>query len=184
MTTIQLQRIIGVALLFSVIIGIAMLLIRSADDGVAIDNTEQISNLGFDSQIAEITEPYVEEATINLEPVKQSPDELIPEQAMVESKTIPEPVVAEPLPDKIVQADISAQKWVIQLASFSVKANADALSLQIDKMGYKSVIENSNGVSGKVYRVRLEPMADKRKAQAIANDLSKTLTLSTQVLQE
>jgi len=86
----------------------------------------------------------------------------------------------------MVQADVTAaaERWIIQLASFSVKSNADALSAQVKKMGYKSVIENSDSVSGKVYRVRLEPMADKQKAQAIASDLNKKLTLSTQVLQE
>ncbi|MDO7710039.1 MAG: hypothetical protein MUQ51_00230, partial [Pseudomonadota bacterium] len=89
MTTIQHQRIIGVVLLFSVIIGIAMILIRSADDGVAIDNTEQISSLGFKPDSAEITKPYVSEARINLEASAQNSDDLTLAQTVIEPDTAP-----------------------------------------------------------------------------------------------
>jgi cell division protein FtsN len=175
MTTIQHQRIIGVVLLFSVIIGIAMILIRSADDGAAIDNTEQISSLGFESHNTEISEPYVSEVIIDLDRAAQHSEALTLAQTVVVPETAPAP--------KIVQAELTAT-WVIQLASFSVKANADALNLQAKAMGYKSVIEYSEGLNGKIYRVRLEPIADKQKAQTIASDLNKKLKLSTQVLQE
>jgi DedD protein len=175
MTTIQHQRIIGVVLLFSVIIGIAMILIRSADDGVAIDNTEQISSLSFKPDSAEITKPYVSEAKINLEPSAQHSDELTLAPTVIEADTAPAL--------KETQAQPTAT-WIIQLASFSVKANADALSLQAKQMGYKSVIETSEGSNGKIYRVRLEPIADKLKVQAVATQLNKKLKLSTQVLQE
>jgi cell division septation protein DedD len=230
MTTIQLQRIIGVVLLFSVIIGIAMILIRSADDGVPVDNTEQISSLGFEADSAEITKPYVSEARINLEGSAQISDEMTLAPTVVEPDTapaskvtqavsaptpkvtqavpaptpkvtqavpaptpkvtqavpapIPKVTQAVPIPaPKVTQAEPTVA-WVIQLASFSVKANADALSLQAKQMGYKSVIENSEGSNGKIYRVRLEPIADKLKAQAVASELNKKLKLSSQVLQE
>jgi cell division septation protein DedD len=219
MTTIQLQRIIGVVLLFSVIIGIAMILIRSADDGVPVDNTEQISSLGFEADSAEITKPYVSEARINLEGSAQLSDEMTLAPTVVGPDTTPAPKVTQavsaptpkvtpavpaptpkvtqavpaptpkvtqavPIPaPKVTQAEPTVA-WVIQLASFSVKANADALSLQAKQMGYKSVIENSEGSNGKIYRVRLEPIADKLKAQAVASELNKKLKLSSQVLQE
>lgn len=213
MTTIQLQRIIGVVLLFSVIIGIAMILIRSADDGVPVDNTEQISSLGFEPDSAEITKPYVSEARINLEGSAQYSDELTlaptvedpapsvtqsvpapppsvtqsvptPAPKVMESAPAPAPKVTQSAPAPKVTQSVPTVAWVIQLASFSVKANADALSLQAKQMGYKSVIENSEGSNGKIYRVRLEPIADKLKAQAVASELNKKLKLTTQVLQE
>jgi cell division septation protein DedD len=183
MTTIQHQRIIGVVLLFSVIIGIAMILIRSADDGVAIDNTEQISSLGFEPDSAEITKPYVSEARINLEGADQHSDDLTLAPTVIEPDTAPAPAPAPAPVPKVTHAEPTVT-WVIQLASFSVKANADALSLQAKQMGYKSVIENSEDSNGKIYRVRLEPMANKLKAQAVASDLNKKLKLSSQVLQE
>tara|TARA_R110002050_G_scaffold1244_4_gene8613 strand:+ start:49346 stop:50053 length:708 start_codon:yes stop_codon:yes gene_type:complete len=235
MTAIQLQRIIGVVLLFSLIVGIAILLIRSADDGVAIDNTEQTSKLGFEPHSASVVEPYVTEAIINPVSGEQHSSVVVPlEQAVIEQKPVsvapvvvkpvtakavsvepiaikpvapkpdpvkpvpvepsvvkPKPVVAKPAPINVVASKpaaaaqiIPAEKWVVQLASFSVKANADALNLQAQQMGYKSVIENSDGENGKIYRVRLEPMADKQKAQTIADDLGKKLALATRVLQE
>jgi cell division septation protein DedD len=199
MTTIQHQRIIGVVLLFSVIIGIAMILIRSADDGVVIDNTEQISSLGFEPDSAEMTKPYVSEARINLEAPDKHSDELTLAPTVIEPDTAPAPApapapVPAPVPvpapapvpvpaPKVTQAEPTVA-WVIQLASFSVKANADALSLQAKQMGYKSVLETSEGSNGKIYRVRLEPIADKLKAQAVASELNKKLKLTTQVLQE
>lgn len=245
MTTIQHQRTIGVALLFILIIGIAVLLIRSADDGVVTHNEQQVLNLDLESHDdAETTEPYVSEAIVNLEKDAQHSDELTLAQTVVEPNTapapiptpvptpaskpapapipksvpkqvvspaptpkaapkqavtptpkptvtpkpapIPKPVVATtPKPAPVVKAEQAATTaWVVQLASFSVKANADALSLQAKEMGYKSVIESGESSSGKVYRVRLEPIADKEKAQAVANTINQKLKLTTQVMQE
>jgi len=225
MTAIQLQRIIGVVLLFSLIVGIAILLIRSADDGVAIDNTQPMSTLGIEPQVADVVEPYITEAIINpvsdaqqsvISPLEQTAVEqkaveakLAPVEPVVESIVKPAPVVpieVKPVPVKPVTAAVkppvikpapiatkpipaavpavTAEKWIVQLASFSVKANADALNSQAKQMGYKSVIENSDSANGKVYRVRLEPVADKQKAQAVASDINKKLKLSPQVFQE
>lgn len=240
MTTVQLQRIIGVALLFSVIIGVAMLLIRSADDGADSDNTKQAASLAFEPQNSETKLPYVSEAIVNTDSATNSPETIVVEPAVSEAnitpapqstptpeptpvpEKTPEPVkapaskpakipapetvktpaatpikvptpvaVKKPTPAKVV-VPVSAKKaqaeskesWVIQLASFSVKANADALNLQAKDMGYKSVIEESDGANGKIYRVRLEPIADKQKAQNVASEINNKFKLTSQVLQE
>jgi len=234
MTTVQLQRIIGVALLFSVIIGVAMLLIRSADDGADSDNTKQAASLAFEPQNSETKLPYVSEAIVNTDSATNTSETIVVEPAVTEANStpapesipvpektpepikapasepaktpaseplvtpaatpvkVPTPVAAKkPTPAKAVvpvstkkaQAE-SKESWVIQLASFSVKANADALSLQAKDMGYKSVIEESDGANGKIYRVRLEPIADKQKAQNVASEINNKFKLTSQVLQE
>ena len=236
MTTVQLQRIIGVALLFSVIIGVAMLLIRSADDGADSDNTKQAASLAFEPQNSETKLPYVSEAIVNTDSATNTPETIVVEPAVTEANStqapepepipvpektpepikapasepaktpaseplvtlaatpvkVPTPVAAKkPTPAKAVvpvstkkaQAE-SKESWVIQLASFSVKANADALSLQAKDMGYKSVIEESDGANGKIYRVRLEPIDDKQKAQNVASEINNKFKLTSQVLQE
>ncbi|HDY84641.1 hypothetical protein LCGC14_0604950 [marine sediment metagenome] len=244
MTTVQLQRIIGVALLFSVVIAIAMLLIRSADEST----DEQTSKLAFKSERTETKLPYVSEAIINLEAAAKDSEELALEQKVEEDNSAPafesakvaplEPVktplsgkasapekvtpptknpvpaqkMSEPVksiaipkktsepvkataptkasvpakssvPAKVTQTQ-PAEKWVIQLASFSVKANADALNVQAKQMGYKSVIEDTDTANGKIYRVRIEPMTDKQQAQAVASEIDSKMKLNTQVLQE
>ena len=73
--------------------------------------------------------------------------------------------------------------WVLQLASFTVKDNAEALNSQAHKMGYKTVIESSRNTKGIIYRVRLLPMGDKAAVEKMSVELDKKLNLATQIMQ-
>jgi len=188
MTNLQYQRIIGVVLLFSVIIAVAILLIRSANNGAATNNLEQKQTLNIKPDYVEITEPYVAEAIINLDSDTQDLDVEAVVKSAVEINTNPPTPTPTPT-SKVTSENFSVQNeleilWVIQLASFSVKENAVTLSSEVKKMGYKSVIQSSDGSNGKIYRVRLEPLSNKKKAQTISNELNTKLKLSTQILQK
>jgi DedD protein len=188
MTTLQYQRIIGVVLLFSVILAVAMLLIRSAHNGIAINDSGQKEVLDIKPDYAQVIEPYTTEAIINLDSDTQGLNEVAIVKPAIEIKTnlpVPVPVQTSNSGAEIptVQNE-SEPAWVIQLASFSVKENAAALSTQVKKMGYKSVIQSKQGTNGKIYRVRLEPLSNKKKAQALASVLNQKFKLSTQILQK
>ncbi len=73
--------------------------------------------------------------------------------------------------------------WVLQLASFSVRENADALAKQLTAMGYDPMIETISSAGTLIYRVRLQPVADRSKLEKTAQTLSEKLNLSAQILQ-
>ncbi|MTI64751.1 MAG: SPOR domain-containing protein [Methylophaga sp.] len=72
---------------------------------------------------------------------------------------------------------------MLQLASFSVRENADALSAQLKQMGYDPMIETISSAGTLIYRVRLQPVTDRIKLQQTAQTLSQKLKLNAQILQ-
>lgn len=103
-------------------------------------------------------------------------------QAEPEPKPQSEPQTAEN--KSATAAPSSAQpQWVLQLASFSVRENADALSNQLKQMGYDPMIETISSAGTLIYRVRLQPVTDRIKLQQTAQTLSDKLKLNAQILQ-
>lgn len=97
-------------------------------------------------------------------------------------KPVSEPQTAEN--KSATAAPSSAQpQWVLQLASFSVRDNADALSNQLKQMGYDPMIETISNAGTLIYRVRLQPVTDRIKLQQTAERLSDKLKLNAQILQ-
>ncbi len=97
-------------------------------------------------------------------------------------KPVSEPQTAEN--KSASAAPSSAQpQWVLQLASFSVRENADALSNQLKQMGYDPMIETISSAGTLIYRVRLQPVTDRIKLQQTAQTLSDKLKLNAQILQ-
>lgn len=97
-------------------------------------------------------------------------------------KPVSEPQTAEN--KSATAAPSSAQpQWVLQLASFSVRENADALSNQLKQMGYDPMIETISSAGTLIYRVRLQPVTDRIKLQQTAQTLSDKLKLNAQILQ-
>ena len=122
---------------------------------------------------------------------QSSPPAPEPEQK-AETKPAPAPepeVEAKPEPVKATQDNRPAAtstaepQWVLQLASFSVRDNADALSNQLKQMGYDPMIETISNAGTLIYRVRLQPVTDRIKLQQTAERLSDKLKLNAQILQ-
>lgn len=178
MTTIQQQRIIGITLLFSLILGVAWLLIDSAQESDAIIKLETSPNVVLEPSYVEFSESYPVESMIDLEGVNESVHDSL-DEGSVDTLAVKTEIV--PAPSAIDTAKVT---WVIQLASFSVKENATALSSQVKSMGYNPIIQTSASSNGQIYRVRLEPIIDKNRANRIASELNTKLKLSTQILQE
>lgn len=104
------------------------------------------------------------------EPIKPEPK---PEVVAPAPAPKPAPVVEQkapeaPKPTSTTTPTKSGDSWLIQLGSFSVQANAQALKAKLEQMGYKPYIESTQTASGQIYRVRLPAVSDRSQADATA----------------
>jgi len=183
MTLIQQQRLVGATLLL-IIVGVASnFLISSANQAVIETNTVEVED-NFTSTVQPLIVETVEvvdyaDETL-LDPQNISPSIVAKLEQSVQQELPSEPVITTvPTPEPVVN---NVASWTVQLASFSVKANAEALVSQLTELGYSAFIENSNN-KGVVYRVRLAPVATKDSALALVAKLKKHLKLNPQILQ-
>ncbi|MFW5450854.1 MAG: SPOR domain-containing protein [Methylophagaceae bacterium] len=189
MTDILKQRLIGSLLLLLVIGGAAIFLIgQTENDDEKIVTIEESD---FTSSIEPMPVEFVEgdqEKLLDPHQIDKQPD-TVEEMAVrpVPEKEIVKPIVAQvPV---IVEKSSSAEKqvavtesskpsWIIQLGSFSVKANAQALHGKASMLGLKSRVEK-NGAN---YRVRIGPEYDKQLVDSMAAKISEQLAIKPQVL--
>jgi len=202
MTGQQQQRLLGAILVLALIVSLAFFLINSAnkdllveDDVVVIDNfmtLEEISDgdievvdYGLEASVdphhllaeqAPVIEEVIIEETVISKPAPQSV-----EKPMI-VKTQPQTVTKEVSPTVIKTDKQVVEQWVLQLASFSVKANADALEKEITALGYQPKVEQSQTKSGTIYRVRIGPEQDKTLLEKTAASLQKKQGLKSQLL--
>ena len=75
------------------------------------------------------------------------------------------------------------RNWVIQVASFSVRTNANRLKARLGRQGYKVFIAEENRVDRSMYRVRVGPVFDRTEADSLIRKLGSEQNLSGIVLQ-
>ena len=74
-------------------------------------------------------------------------------------------------------------QWLIQLASFGVQANAQALQKKVKTLGYESTIQAIENSQGKmVYRLRVGPESNKQTVDTIVSKVKQHLKLTPQVI--
>lgn len=104
------------------------------------------------------------------------------EQAIAK-KTVSAPVKKTAPTSKAIKAEVTGSQWVIQLASFGVKSNAEAMQKKVKKLGYESRIEALENSQGKmIYRVKIGPESDRQKVDEIVSKAKQHLRLSPQVI--
>jgi len=84
------------------------------------------------------------------------------------------PAVAKTVPTRVkpvASGQVSA--WVVQVGSFSARANARALRDKLRKQGHASFVESIKGASGRVYRVRVGPELTRSAADKLRQRLAK-----------
>jgi len=175
-------------------------------DANRTENSSQASN---ESEISDTQpEPVIEQTETELpkaEPAPSSPaaPEVKPEPAPVVAAE-PSPTVT-PTPAPIVdntspasqaadnkQTESSNQtaeptagengsRWILQLGSFSVEANATSLKKQLEELGYKPMIEQTQSGGTVIYRVRLQPNQDRAALERTAQSIRNELNLNTQI---
>lgn len=80
-------------------------------------------------------------------------------------------------------ANTSQPQWIIQLASFGVQANAQALQKKVKTLGYESTIQAIKNSQGKtVYRLRVGPESNKLTVDNIVSKVKQHLKLNPQVI--
>jgi len=63
--------------------------------------------------------------------------------------------------------------WVVQMGSFSSKANAERLASDLRKKGFAAFLSQHETSSGEFHRVRIGPQKDRRSAESIAAQLDR-----------
>ncbi|MDT8370655.1 MAG: SPOR domain-containing protein, partial [Gammaproteobacteria bacterium] len=81
-------------------------------------------------------------------------------------------------------ADNLTKSWMIQLASFTAKQNAQSLQNTVAKMGYSATIETTNAADTTYYRVRIGPESNKQQVDKIVADIVSQLKINPQVISQ
>ena len=128
---------------------------------------------------AKFVEPDVEDEDVAIRPTPLEPAvksvKPVPTQATNEApvKPVTKPVVVEPAPKSVPPAEGSAAtRLYLNAGSFSQLANAQTLQDTLKKQGFAASIKETTTDKGKVFKVRVGPMLDKAKAQAVKSKLS------------
>lgn len=76
----------------------------------------------------------------------------------------------EPAPDPVAESapPVAAGGWAVQLGSFSAPANADALAERLKGQGFAAFVQRVDVSNGRMYRVRVGPVADRAEAESLA----------------
>ncbi len=88
----------------------------------------------------------------------------------------PKPPPAEKRPVK------TPSGWVVQVGSFADKENAEKALAKLRLSGYDSFVEEVKVGSKSLYRVRVGPEVDKKRAESLNSQIADTLKLKGQVL--
>lgn len=82
------------------------------------------------------------------------------------------PAVVEPAAKPAAAAESAVTRLYLNAGSFSQLANAQSLQDSLKKQGFAASIKEVTTDKGKIYKVRVGPMLDKAKAQAVKSKLS------------
>lgn len=173
------KRLIGATVLVSLIVVFVPMLLEEEpvvstelEDNVIPDNPgDNFSSKVLPLETEELSKPPL--AEIN-------PDKPVPQPT-----TAPEEVQTEPEPDsqpdavdqEVSESDtrVGLSAWVIQVGSFSQRANADKLVKDLQDNKYAAFTDQVD-VDGKIlHRVLVGPEVDKKRAEQMLKDLNEHL---------
>ncbi len=136
-----------------------------------------------------VVDEYTKELPENFVPAE--PDESRKADAKPAKKTTPssgskpvaKPPVVEKIPAKPTKNMVveQTQSWVVQMGSFSERANAMVLRDRIRKKKYSAYVEAVATKKGTIYRVRVGPERTRAKAEALQAKLRKVFNLNGMV---
>ncbi|MBL8201813.1 MAG: SPOR domain-containing protein [Chromatiales bacterium] len=106
------------------------------------------------------------------EPVETGLASVAPAAATPPVPPVARPSVPEPAP-AVAKSPAKAPAaggggWIVQLGSFSSRANADRLAAEVRNKGFSVVVQGGGGSSGSLFRVRSGPEPDRAAAEALA----------------
>lgn len=169
---------------------------EKADDDSELETAMSSSEafVDIDPKVKDNTAPQLPDAFVSEpvtpETIAPAPVPEAPKPAPAPKAPEPEPVVEAPAP-KISQPEPKTEptpapaeansRWILQLGSFSLEANAISRKKQLEELGYKPTIEQSRSGGTVIYRVRLQPSADRSALEKTAESIRNQLNINTQV---
>lgn len=169
---------------------------EKADDDSDLETAMSSSEafVDIDPKVKDNTAPQLPDAFVSEpvtpETVAPAPVPEAPKPAPAPKAPEPEPVVEAPTP-KISKPEAKTEstpapaeansRWILQLGSFSLEANAISRKKQLEELGYKPTIEQSRSGGTVIYRVRLQPSADRSALEKTAESIRNQLNINTQV---
>jgi len=202
MTTQQQQRLLGAILLLLVIVSTVIFLINNTHKSASSDEVHIVEQLVLDNvsdgdieivnygleatvdphHLSAQTEAITEPATQEISVMQEKVTEIESTQAQAAVITEAKPVDIEPIKIQTEVKPQASDQWILQLAGFSVEANAKALQNKIAAAGYKPKIQQSETNTGFIYRVRIGPEYDKVLLEKQASKLQKEQGVKSQIL--
>jgi len=187
MTLIQQQRLIGALLLVGIFSGLAYFLMLNANPTEKMPPEPLVPERTFTSSIEAISDNEIEEITNDSEALID-PHNLKSEEPI--AKEVLTPVTPKEVKKEVavlapVQAKstvITTDSWFLQLASFSVKKNAQGLQKKVSSLGYTVNIQSRVTDKGTIYRVRIGPDNSKPALEKTSLILNKKLGLKSQIV--
>lgn len=129
-----------------------------------------------------VTEPVTPEPeTIAPAPVPEAPTPKAPEPEPAAETPAPKVSKPEPKPELTSAPAETNSRWILQLGSFSLEANAISRKTQLEELGYQPMIEQTRSGGTVIYRVRLQPSADRSALEKTAESIRSQLNINTQV---
>lgn len=101
-----------------------------------------------------------------LKPVSKTPD------PKVEASTAPAPVPSSSKAQSAPAAAEESNRWYLQVGTFSQKPNAASLQESLKQQGFAATVKEVASDKGTVFKVRIGPIVDKAKAQAVKAKLA------------
>lgn len=148
----------------------------------ALPLPESVQNAPSSVPTTPVPAPVADVADTAAPPPPPPEPEIKPE---ITPKPAPAPTAApapKPAPAPAATAKpLSPGSWVVQVGSFSDKANADALSARLRTAGYEAFQDDVRVGDKVLYRVRVGPEADRQRAEKLQADILSSLKLNGQV---
>jgi len=195
------QRMVGAACLLAVLVLVVPAILDGNPDSDAVisrpavddsldlrthtihlDGEEREPPVPTPLQAGAVTDPALpeNEAPGSAEPgppaapaLAKSPPEPVATAPQAPSEAVREPVrdlSREPV-KPAAPAPAKGGDWIVQLGSFSQRANADRLAADLKRKGFSVSVQQGGGASGNLFRVRAGPVADRAAAEALARRL-------------
>lgn len=170
------QRLVGAV----VITALAAIFVPMLFDDPVEDSGMQVSELKIpDSNINDFTSS-IKKLPENVDQVMELP---APEPLMTEAEQANKAEESVAINSANVEQQLS--RWLIQVGSFSQKENANTLRNQLRKQGFSAFIETDESTGqGTLYKLRIGPELDKKKAEEMKLRLEKKNNIKTILVSE
>ncbi|TFG86949.1 MAG: SPOR domain-containing protein [Chromatiales bacterium] len=179
------QRMVGAACLLAVLVLVVPAILDGNPDSDAIITRPAVDDsldlrthtIRLDGEEREPPVPTRLQASPVPEPaLTKVPPKPVATTPPVVPETVREPVrdlSREPVaPAETAPTRVNGGDWIVQLGSFSQRANADRLAADLKRKGFSVFIQSGGGTSGNFFRVRAGPVADRPAAEALARRLT------------